>query len=216
MLFFGALISLVLTAPRIFHYLKEEHAKIKEKSKIIAISFYKPPDYGMVRQYIQGGGKDATTLSIKKDGYASFGAFRDYYVFLTEYVGNNAQLWFVQGVFQYLLLDKERAEQSFLQSIKLDPYYFWTYHNLALIFWEKDYCGHGLDQIILRAQSLPESTVSFMIHDAPVFKPFWKGLSDPQQVIHQNYVTGVKNIEWMKDHCGPGAPRFDSLKAFFF
>ncbi len=164
-----------------------EHALVNEKSKAMTISYYFP-HFAYFADIVLGVQKPESELM---DGYHDGKPyiFRMYYQKAATLFPNNDDAQALLAFTQYYQKDIPQAIESYQRSLDRNPYFFWGYYNLGVIYFQqKDYSKSA--QMLSKAVSLnPEITLRILYQSA-LYRQIWKSLPNPQATLQVNLEQG--------------------------
>ena len=164
-----------------------EHNLVIEKAKVMTISYYFP-HFPYFAQIVEGAQKPNEELM---DGY-HFGKpyiFHMYYQKAAELFPKNEDAYVLLGYTEYYQKSINDALRDYQKSIELNPYFFWSYYNLGVIYFQqKDYMKSVW--MFTRALSLNHTMTLEILHQSGLYRQIWKHVNNPPQLLQSNLEQG--------------------------
>lgn len=165
------------------HIIKEHLSSVK-KAKLITISYYYP-DFKYLANIV------AAVQSPEKDSKWA-DDFYAYYRMTVDYFPEIDSTHFLLGFCKYYRNDIDAARGEFEESVQLNPYFFWSYYNLGVIYFNQgDFLKSA--EILSKAISVDNEITLAVLHQNSFYQQIWLRLADPGQTLEENLRDGKKD-----------------------
>jgi tetratricopeptide (TPR) repeat protein len=184
----------------------KEHDLAEQKSKIMAISYYYPyfPYYaGIV------AGREQPKKEWMEGYYLGRPyIFQDYYRMASDLFPEIDAPHFLLGYCDYYMGDLDTARAQFEKTVDLNPYFFWSYYDLGVIYFQqRDYYKSAV--ILNKALSLRKEYTLEILHQSAFYMQIWRYLSDPKQALANNLGEGQNDGMLLLAACFVKAAGYD-------
>jgi tetratricopeptide (TPR) repeat protein len=175
--------------PIVAHIIRE-HDLVEEKSKMVTISYYFP-NFDYFADIVSGAQQP------KKDwmeGYY-FGKpyiFHTYYQKTVDLFPDNGAAHYLLGFCEYYMGNQDVAVTQFEKSVEADPYFFWSYYNLGVIYFQQGKLRKSVE-IMTKALSLSNEITLAIINRDSLFHQIWHKVANPSEVLERNVEEGQKD-----------------------
>lgn len=176
--------------PLVAHIIKE-HNSIEEKSKFLTLSYY-----ATSLSYFA----DIITGSEEPDKDRTGGAIYAYYQMAENLLPNIDSVHYLLGYCEYYRGDIDEARTQYERSIDLDPYFFWSYYNLGVIYFRQgDFLKSA--EVLNKAFSLKNEISLGVLHQNPFYQQIWRYIDNPGQILESNLSEGQKDAALLLADC---------------
>jgi len=171
-----------------------EHDQVEQKSKIASVSIYYP-----YMPYFSG--IVAGTEKPRKEWMNTYYSgqpfiFSLYYGKVTEMFPDNDAGHFLLGYCDYYSGDIDAARGQFERSMKINPYFFWTYYNLGVIYFEQgDFYKSA--QVLSKAFAFKKEYTLEILRQGPFYGQIWRNIANPPQVLGRNLDEGEEDAAFL-------------------
>ncbi|HLF18691.1 MAG TPA: hypothetical protein VI749_07355 [Candidatus Omnitrophota bacterium] len=176
------ILSLCLLSKPIFSYLERERKYLKEKRKAVEVSYYLPDFEGLARHVIS----PEESPDIEPDSYIS------YYTKVEEKYPDLKTVYPFQGYFYAKAEYFDKAIEAYELAVKDNPYHFWSYYNLALLYHRKEDFLTSNNLLHQALVTNPKATF-YVINQMPLYRQIWKHIPAPGEVIMSNLKKGIQD-----------------------
>ncbi|MDE2221763.1 MAG: hypothetical protein KGK03_01695 [Candidatus Omnitrophica bacterium] len=184
----------------------KEHSLANQKAKIMAISYYFP-DFSYFSDIVAGRAQPRAELM---DGY-HFGKpyiFHMYYQLTANYFPDNDVAQYLLGFCDYYMEHMDKAKRHYEKSLAINPYFFWTYYNLGVIYFrQRDYYHSAV--FLNKALSVRKEIALAMLSQSPFYRQIWHNLNDPPQILEGNLMTAQQDALLLMAACFVKAGAYD-------
>jgi len=172
------------------HIIKQ-HNLIEEKSKILTISYYYP-GLSYFAHFIIG--------DERPDKGRIGGSFHTYYQMAVDLMPNIDAAHFLLGFCEYYMGNPDEARLQFEKSVDLNPYYFWSYYNLGVIYFKQ---GDFLQSAVIlnKTFTLKNEITLGILHQDPFYQQIWHYLDDPGQILESDLSEGKNDAALLLADC---------------
>ncbi len=186
------IIILVLAAwlcgPSLKGYIVREQERVDDKSKIMAMGYYRP-NFAYFAGIVAGTERPSAELM---RGY-HFGKpyiFDDYYGMVTENFPNQDAGHALAAFTAYYKGELAKARLHYERAIEINPHFFWPYYNLGVIYYEqKEYAKAA--NVLTKSLVLNQGMSLGILHEDPFYRQILKSVPDPQRVVEEDLSQGM-------------------------
>lgn len=169
----------------------KEHNSIQEKSKLLTLSYY-ATSFSYFANIING------TQEPDKDQMG--GAIYTYYQMANQLLPDIDSAHYLLGYCEYYRGNLDEALAQYKRSIDLDPYFFWSYYNLGVIYFRQgDFLNSA--EVLSRAFSLKNEITLGVLHQNPFYQQIWRYIDDPGPILESNLSEGQKDAALLLADC---------------
>jgi len=172
----------------------KEHAQVVQKSKLVSVSIYTP-----YLPYFAG--IVAGTEKPKKEWMYTYYlgrpyTFSLYYGKAVEMFPENDTVHFLSGYCEYYAGDINSARGQFEESMKINPYFFWSYYDLGVIYYQQ---GDLLKsaEVLGKALSLKKDFTLDILHQGAFYGQIWQYIVNPPQILGRNLDEGQEDAAFL-------------------
>lgn len=176
----------------------KEHDFVEEKNKRVTISYYLP--YFQYFSDIVAGAQPPKKEWMESYYLGKPYIFHTYYQKAADLYPENATVHYFLGFCEYYMENHDVARAQFERSVELDPYFFWAYYDLAVIYYQQgDFykCVKSLTQAI----SLRKEIGLTIMRQDFLYQQIWRYVANPSQVLGSNLDQGQKDAMLLLSIC---------------
>lgn len=168
----------------------KEHDQTEQKSKLASVSIYYP--------YLPYFAGIVAGMEIPRkewmDGYylGRPYIFSQYYGKAVEMFPANDAGHFLLGYCEYYSGDINSARGQFEESLKINPYFFWSYYNLGVIYFQQGDFFKSAEALNKGLSVKKESTLEILRQGA-FYGQIWQYIANPQQIAARDLDEGQED-----------------------
>ena len=176
--------------PLVVHIIREHHS-VEKKAKLLTISYYYPDLSYFARIAIGPEQPNKGKLG---------GSVHDYYQIAADLLPDVDSAHFLLGFCEYYMGNSDEAIAQYEKSAGLDPYFFWSYYNLWVIYFKK---GDFLKStfVLNKALSLKSEITLGILHQNPFYQQIWRYIDDPAPILESNLSECQKDAALLLADC---------------
>lgn len=168
--------------------LKVERQKVKTKAMMITINHYRP-DLEHWKEIFDA--QRPPEPRFLKDNV-------QYYQTILDYIGDIPDARHALAVSHYFLGDKDRALEYEQKSADLEPHFFWPWHNLGVMYYEKGQYFKSAEAF-RRALNAPPAGVARILRSSKIYSEIVRGAGSAKALdpgrIQEGYRNAVRFLE---------------------
>ena len=111
----------------------------------------------------------------------------------SELFPDSFEMYYFKGVCYLWLGRLEEAKDSLHKALVINPYFFWTYYNLALLYLRDGQPTPAIHLLSI-AENLPIETTESAIREIQAFAIIWFYMTEPQIYIHQHLIAAYQQV----------------------
>jgi tetratricopeptide (TPR) repeat protein len=176
----------------------KEHDLVNEKAKVVAISYYYPT-FSYFANIVFGSAQPEKEL-MESYYLGKPYIFHTYYQKAVDLFPDNDAAQYLLGYCEYYMGNAGIAAGHYEQSVDVNPYFFWSYYNLGVIYFQQ---GDFLKSAMILSKSLAlrnEITLE-ILHQGPFYRQIWRLISGPPQILANNLRQGQADAALLLTAC---------------
>jgi tetratricopeptide (TPR) repeat protein len=168
----------------------KEHQQAEQKSKIASVSIYYPylPYFAGIVVGIEKPRNEWMNTYYSGRPYI----FSLYYAKAVEMFPDNDAGHFLLGYCEYYSGDLNSARGQFEESMTLNPYFFWSYYDLGVIYFQQgDFFKSA--EVLNKALSIKKEYTLEILRQGAFYGQIWQYIANPQQILGRNLDEGQED-----------------------
>lgn len=166
--------------------LKIEQGKVKKKAMMITINHFRP-DLGLWKEFLDKG--TVPDKVFLRDSLR-------YYQAISDYAPQMSEAYHLSGVCHYLLGEKEAAIANQQKAVSLEPYFFWAWYDLGLMYYREDQFAQSA-KAFRGALNAPPVVTSKSLRSSRIFVEIIRSVNDPEILNPQRTLAGYRDAARM-------------------
>ena len=168
----------------------KEHVQSEQKSKFASVGVYYPylPYFAGIVAGTEKPRKEWMNTYYAGQPYI----FGLYYGKIAEMFPDNDAGHFLLGYCDYYSGDIDSAREQFERSVKINPYFFWSYYDLGVIYFQQ---GDILKsaEILSKAFTIKKEYTLEILRQGAFYGQIWQYIADPPQILGRNLDEGQED-----------------------
>jgi tetratricopeptide (TPR) repeat protein len=168
----------------------KEHYQVEQKSKLASISAYYPffPYFAGIVVGIEQPRKEWMYAYYLGRPYT----FSLYYGKVAEMFPDNDAGHYLSGYCEYYSGKLDPARAQFEEAIRLNPYFFWSYYNLGVIYFQQGDFLKSAD-ILSRTFTFKKEITLDILRQGAFYGQIWQNIANPPQILEKNLDEGQED-----------------------
>jgi len=158
-----------------------------------AILGYQTPDFKRLSNNILNGNH---FTSYELENYHIDAHYLPYLPFYEKASGlfpESFEMHYFKGVCYLWMGNTQDAKASLETALQINPTFFWTYYNLALLYLKEGQVAPAI-KLLSYAQKLPIAFSEKAIFELQAFRIIWMYMPNPGKYIHEHLIEKYKEI----------------------
>jgi len=160
----------------LFSYMVQERDKVKDKAKIVTLSYFVPSFQSAVDHVSHN----------KKISPKALGQYINYYQKADELLPHLREIPGLLGCFYYWQGDHASSIRHLKTAEQRIPQFFWNHYNLGVISFSKGDFSSAKEYFNRALKSDPEITLQ-LINASTIYRQIWKDVLGAEELVLKNY-----------------------------
>jgi tetratricopeptide (TPR) repeat protein len=172
----------------------KEHQQAEQKSKFASVSIYYPylPYFAGIVAGVEKPRKEWMDTYYLGRPYI----FSLYYGKAVEMFPENDAGHYLLGYCAYYSGDQNSARRQFEESMKINPYFFWSYYNLGVIYFQQgDFLKSA--EVLNKGLSIKKEFTLEILRQGAFYGQIWQYLANPPQISGRNLDEGQEDAAFL-------------------
>ncbi len=168
----------------------KENEQARQKGKFASVGIYYPylPYFAGIVAGTEKPRKEWMNTYYAGQPYI----FGLYYAKIVEMFPDNDAGHFLLGYCDYYSGDINSAREQFERSVKINPYFFWSYYDLGVIYFQQGDISKSAE-ILNKAFTVKKEFTLEILHQGAFYGQIWQYIANPPQIAARNLDEGQED-----------------------